>query len=192
MIIDFERLRKLGWLDEYRIATLWSVWADTGEPYPMEINALWDADNIKRLYDEGIYWKEMWVEAVREGRQLDTATLVKLEAYPDKYGTYTITINDEPVVRMENPDEYNIDKVFWDAVKEKIEVIAKDWKTFIKWLRENLLCDERWPLFRTKDEAEEYGGGVKALIGMSKEVEDLGLLPDGEDWEDVMHEIGML
>lgn len=190
MLIDEAKLRGLGWLNDMNIATLWSVWADTGEPYPIRAYIIWDGDLWWEFNETEHFQREIWIGFDRSDRELETATILEMEIYKQKDGKYGVYIDGKYVKTINKPSEEELEGMFWDAVIEKLKGIVSDINTFIRWTKENALYD--YPLYTTRGEAVKYGLAVKAIIGMAKDVEHLGLLPDGEDWMDVMHDIGML
>ena len=189
MIFDWEKIRNSEWLESVVLMKLWSVYVDTGDPVPVEIGIVWDTDSYPDSYTDR-FWREAWIYGNFGGREDDTATVIKMNMKRKDGDIWEVSISkdiinekgyyEERDFTVKITDVSQIDEIFWDAVKERMEEIAKDEKTFIKFVKEEVFWSSpSLKLFKTKKDAVSYGNGIKITYGFLKELESE--MADGED-----------
>ena len=191
MIFDWQKIRNSEWLESVGLMRLWSAYADTGDVVPVDIGFTWDTDPYPDETHDN-FWREAWIYGEFGGRDTgDVLTVAEIEIEPiddDYIWRVNLTVNGkERKFNIDNVYRNTIDEIFWGAVKEALEEIAKDKSTFIETVKEELFWSGKPKLFETKEEAKTYGNSIKMTYGFLKEIESE--LPDGEDAYDVLMKI---
>ena len=189
MIFDWDKIRSSGVVDDVPLVELWSVYTDTGDTVPVKVGFVWDGC----FYcDESEYNAEAWIYAGFGISFEDTGTLVKLWIHKRNDGRWSADVfnllrdNWDTIGIYDDMSPSEAKQIFWEYIKNKLEEIGKDVDTFIHYINEEVFM-QRIHVFKTEEEAEEYGNGIKATYGMLKELEDE--LPDGEDAYDILMRI---